>query len=763
MTTRIRYPIVPPGAGDFRGERGDEPAGAWRARATGETLVPTHCSFCGVQCGMYLRVGEDGKVFGVEPRNHDINKMRLCPKGVVAYQQLSHPDRLTTPLMRSGRDGVLRPVSWDDALDRIAGEVQRIQGQYGRDAFGMLGGASLTTEKTYLVGKFARVALRTRHVDYNGRLCMVSAAAANKKAFGLDRAGNPWADLLETSLVLTAGTNIAECFPVMMQYVWGARDRGAKLVVMDPRETPMARTADEHVKLRSGTDIAFFNAMLHVIVREGLTDDRFIAEHTVGWEAVRDTVAAYTPERAGEICGLDPRQIERVALLWGNSPRCWAAHGRGLEQHTQGVNNCLACINLSLATGQIGRVGAGYGTLTGQGNGQGGREHGQKSDMLPGGRDLSNPEHRAYIAGVWGIDEADLPQKGTSMMEMVHQMTRGEIRGLLGMCNNPFVSLPNHAVVRAGYDALEFHAQSDFFLSETAARADVVLPTTAWAEDEGVMANGEGRVIKHNKACEPPGEARPDWWIMGELARRLGAGDKFAFAAPREIFDELRVASKGGNADYYGITYEKIEATGGVFWPCPELDHPGTPRPFEGGRFYGPEGKAVFHAVEWQEPAEPPGDEFPLRLTTGRTVAHFLSGNQTRRLTGLVEQTPRPWVEVHPSLGFADGDPVRVVSRRGEATYPALVTETIRPDTVFIPYHWAPPVAANLMTIDALDPVSRMPEFKVCSVRVERGGEVTPVPAPPVPPGREPYEPEVRPLAERRSPTMPQGRGTSES
>jgi hypothetical protein len=282
----------------------------------GERLVPTHCSFCGVQCGMYLRVA-DGKVIGVEPRNHDINKQRLCPKGVVAYQQIHHPDRLLAPLLRDSRDGPLHPVSWEAALDRTVSEIRRIQQTYGPDAFGVLGGASMTTEKTYLMGKFARVALRTRHIDYNGRLCMVSAAAANKKAFGIDRAGNPWADLLETEVIVVAGTNVAECFPVAMQYFWGARDRGARLVVVDPRETAMARTADEHVRLRPGTDAAFYNGMLHVIVRDRLTDARFIAEHTVGFQAVRDTVAAYTPERVGEICGLDPRQIERVAHLWG--------------------------------------------------------------------------------------------------------------------------------------------------------------------------------------------------------------------------------------------------------------------------------------------------------------------------------------------------------------------------------------------------------------------------------------------------------------
>jgi assimilatory nitrate reductase catalytic subunit len=755
------FPVLPPGTGDFRGETGGEPAARWRATLAGERLVPTHCPFCGVQCGMYLRVDTDGMVFGVEPRDHDINRRRLCPKGVVAYQQVSHPDRLLFPLVRERRGAPLRRAGWEEALDRVAAEMVRIQSAYGRDAFGVLSGASLFTEKTYLAGKFARVALRTRHIDYNGRLCMVSAAAANKKAFGIDRAGNPFADFLETELILLAGANVAECFPVLTQYVWGARDRGARLVMVDPRETPMARTADEHVRLRPGTDAAFYNGLLHVVVRDGLTDERFIAERTTGFEAVREAVTAYPPERVGEICGVDPRQVERVALMWGRAGKAMAAHGRGLEHHVQGVDNCLAVINLSLATGQIGRPGAGYGTLTGQGNGQGGREHGQKSDMLPGGRDITNPEHRAHVASVWGIDEADLPGKGTSMPEMVRQMAAGEIRGLLGLCNNPLVSLPDLEAVARGYDALEFHAQLDFFLSETCQRADVVLPTTTWAEDEGITTNAEGRVVKHNKAAEPPGEARPDWWVIDELARRLGAGDKFAFTSPAEILEELRVASRGGVADYYGITYERLERSGGLFWPCPDLDHPGTPRLFE-ERFHHPDGRARFHPVEWRPPAEPPDEEFPLRLTTGRTVAHFLSGNQTRRLAGLVEQTPRPWVEVHPSLGFANGDPVRVTTRRGSVTYPALVTETIRPDTVFVPYHWAAPVAANLLTIHALDPVSKIPEFKVCACKVGPGEALDPVQAPPVPPGRAPYPAETAPVGEQRPPTMPQGRGTAE-
>ena len=308
----------------------------------------------------------------------------------------------------------------------------------------------MTTEKTYLMGKFARVALRTRHIDYNGRLCMVSAAAANKKAFGIDRAGNPWADLLETEVIVVAGTNIAECFPVAMQYFWGARDRGAKLIVVDPRETAMARTADEHVALRPGTDAAFYNGMLHVIARDGLTDERFIAEHTVGWEAVRDTVAAYTPERVGEICGLDPRQIERVAHLWGRARRCWAAHGRGLEQHIQGVENVLSCINVTLATGQIGRPGPATAPSPARATARAAASTARSPTCSPAAATSRTPSTAPTSPASGASRRPTCRTRAPRCTEMVRQMADGEIRGLLGICNNPLVSLPNHAVVARG-------------------------------------------------------------------------------------------------------------------------------------------------------------------------------------------------------------------------------------------------------------------------------------------------------------------------
>jgi assimilatory nitrate reductase catalytic subunit len=755
----LQYPVIPPGVSDFR-ETGEAPAAGWQAPETDRfRLVPTHCCYCGVQCGMFLKVDAHGQVFGVEPSAHDINKGKLCPKGVTAYQQVHHPDRLLHPLIR-GRDGEFRRASWDEALDRVAAEIQRIQEAYGRDAFGVYSGSSLVTENTYLMGKFARVALRTKHIDYNGRLCMVSAAAANKKAFGIDRAANPWSDMLATQVVLLAGANVAECFPVMSHYVWGARDRGAALIVVDPRETPLARTADLHVPLRPGTDAAFFSGVLHVVEREGWIDERFIAERTTGWEGVRDVVRAWPPARAAEVCGIDPELIERTARMWGTAQRAMAFHARGVEHQIQGVENALAIINLVLATGQIGAEGKGYGTITGQGNGQGGREHGQKADQLPGARDIEDPEHRVFIASYWGIDETDLPHAGVSAVELVHLMEGGTIRGLLGICNNPFVSMPNAARIEACYERLEFHVQLDFFLSETAARADVVLPTTTWAEEGGTTTNAEGRVTLRHRAAEPPGEARPDWWVIGRIAERLGVPG-FAFGSIGEVFEELRGASAGGVADYSGITYERLEQTGGLFWPVPSEDHPGTPRLFE-ERFGFPDGLARFNPVDWREPAEPVDDDYPMRLSTGRTVAHFLSGNQTRRIGALVEQTPRPWVEVHPSHGFANGDPVRVTTRRGEITLPALVTDAIRPDTVFVPYHWAGRAAANLMTVDALHPISRIPEYKVCACRVERGTTITPSPPPPNPPGVEADPVASLTTTDLRAPSAPQGRGTSD-
>jgi assimilatory nitrate reductase catalytic subunit len=394
----------------------------------------------------------------------------------------------------------------------------------------------------------------------------------------------------------------------------------------------------------------------------------------------------------------------------------------------------LAAINMVLASGRIGRPGCGYATITGQANGQGGREHGQKCDQLPGSRDLANPEHRAHVAGVWGIDPNELPEPGVDAYEIFRRIDRGEIRALVSICFNPVVSLPDSNFVARMLDKLDFYVAIDFFLNETARHADIVLPGSLQEEDEGTVTQIEGRVIKINKAVDPPGDARQDWRIIQDIAAALGRPRGFTFQEPREIFDELRRASQGGIADYFGITYEKIERQFGVCWPCPADDHPGTPRLFEpdswnpiargAGPFYFPDGKARFNVAEYRPPTEDVDCEYPVILTTGRVVSQFLSGTQTRRIGPLVEMYPEPLVEIHPQLaatiGLADGDWITVESRRGSCTLRAQIVRTIRPDTVFVPYHWAGAKSINRLTIAAQDPISKIPEYKVCAVRIRK-------------------------------------------
>jgi assimilatory nitrate reductase catalytic subunit len=687
-----------------------------------DRLVKTHCCFCGVQCGIQLKVKEN-HVIGFEPwEDFPVNQGKLCPKGVKRYLQNDHPDRLLRPLVRTHTG--FREAGWDEALSLIVENIRRIQSHDGKDAFSVLSGASLTNEKSYLMGKFARVALGTANIDYNGRLCMVSAGAANRMAFGIDRAANPWSDIPLAKCLILTGTNIGECFPILTDYVWRARDNGAKIIVIDPRMTPIARTVDLFLPVRPGRDSALMNGILHVVIERGLIDQEFIANHTVGFEAVRESVAKYTPEFTSRIAGVPAAAIVRAAEMWGGAESGMLLHTRGIEHHTKGVENVLSCINLVLATGRIGRPGSGYGTITGQGNGQGGREHGQRCNQLPGGRDIENPEHRKFVASAWGIAEAEMPHSGLTAVEIIEAIRADKIKGLLEISFNPLVSLPDAARTREALERLEFFVAIDFFLSETARYADVVLPGSLHEEDEGTVTTGEGRVVRIRQAVPPPGDARVDWDIIVELAHRLGKRKFFPYACSEDLFRELCRVSKGGVVDYSGLNYHKVEDNYGIFWPCPEPAHPGTPRLFEDKRFYFPDAKARFNAVEYRPPAEDVDEDYPIILTTGRVVSQYLSGNQTRRIASLLEQYPEPQVEMHPqlavTLGVKTGELVRVESRRGSVELAALVVRSIRPDTIFIPYHWPGEKSANRLTIQALDPISKIPEYKVCAVRVKK-------------------------------------------
>lgn len=695
--------------------------------------VDTHCCFCGQQCGVTLNV-KDNQVVGFEPRyDFPFNEGMLCPKGVKRYLQGGHPDRLTSALKRDERlpDGFIS-INYERAVTEVAEKIEQIQQRYGPQAVGILSGASLTTEKAYLMGKFARVCLKTPYIDYNGRLCMVSAAAANKQAFGIDRAANPWSDIVGADVVWIAGANIAECAPITTNYVWQAREMGGRIIVVDPRITPIARTADLFLPIRPGTDAALFNGVLKIMIDRDWIDHNFIRTHTEGFETVAQHVAEWDLQRTAKQCGLSAKRIEQAAEMWGTAATSFLLHARGIEHHSNGVENCLGAINIVLASGRLGRRNCGYATITGQANGQGGREHGQKCDQLPGGRDISNPEHREHISRVWDVDADSLPGPGVDCYEMMRKIHAGEIRMLLTLCFNPKVSLPDSDYVTAALNKLDFMASIDFFLSETARHANIVLPGSLQEEDEGVVTQIEGRVIKINQAVDPPGDARQDWKIIQDIAARLDRTHGFTFESPAAIFDELRQASRGGVVDYSGISYEKIDRQQGVFWPCPDDDHPGTERLFEqdswnpvargAGPFYFPDGRARFKLSEYRPPAEVTDDDFPVILTTGRVVSQFLSGTQTRRIGPLVRQYPEPKVEIHPHLAgklhIVDGAWITVETRRSSVTLQASVVKTIRPDTVFVPYHWAGRRSINRCTIAAQDPQSKIPEFKVCACRV---------------------------------------------
>jgi assimilatory nitrate reductase catalytic subunit len=713
------------------------------------TSTPTHCPYCALQCGMNLNRTPEGGVEVAERADFPVNRGALCGKGRTATEVLSSRVRLTSPLVRSG--GVLTPATWEEALDRVAEGLSRARAQHGPDALGVFGGGGLTNEKAYTLGKFARVVLGTSQIDYNGRFCMSSAAAAGTKAFGLDRGlPFPLEDIPRTGCVILVGSNLAETMPPALRYLTELKENGGTLIVVDPRRTRTAEQADLHLAPRPGTDLALALGLLHLVVAEGRTDEAYIRERTSGWEETRAAAMAHWPEYVERITGVSVPQLRKAVRLFCEPEHAMVLTARGPEQQSKGTDTVSAWINLCLATGRAGRPLSGYGCLTGQGNGQGGREHGQKADQLPGYRKLTDPEARRHVAEVWGVDPDSLPGPGRSAYELLDALGT-DIRTLLLMGSNPVVSAPRAAHIEDRLRSLDFLAVCDVVLSETAELADVVLPVTQWAEETGTTTNLEGRVLLRRRALTPPPGVRSDLEVMHELAARLGVEKGFP-TDPEEVFEELRRASAGGPADYSGITYRRLAEENGVFWPCPSpegaeegadasLDvlpddaadpageraapgvHPGSPRLFL-DRFATEDGRARFAAVSYRAVAEEPDEAYPVLLTTGRVVAQYQSGAQTRRVAELNAAAPGPFVEMHPRLaerlGAADGDAVAVVSRRGRAVAPARISRAIRPDTVFMPFHWPGEGRANTLTNPALDPTSRMPEFKVCAVRLER-------------------------------------------
>jgi assimilatory nitrate reductase catalytic subunit len=697
-------------------------------------MTDTHCPYCALQCAQTITAGE--RVV-VEPRAFPTNVGGMCQKGWTSAEVLRVPDRLTSPLRRIPSTGSgtteFEEISWDVALDEIAERVRTISAEDGPDAIAVFGGGGLTNEKAYQLGKFARLALRTRHIDYNGRFCMSSAAAAANRSLGIDRGlPFPLTDLNDADVVVLLGSNLADTMPPAVQHLGAVRERGG-LIVVDPRRSATARLTDEgageHLQLVPGTDLALVLGLLHVVFAEGLADADYLAARVDGVDDVRRSVAEWWPERVAATTGVPETQLRRIARTLAHaSPHrggrgAFLLTGRGSEQHADGTDTVTAVISLALALGLVGAERGGYGAITGQGNGQGGREHGQKADQLPGYRMITDPAAREHVAAVWGVDPDVIPGPGVPAVELLTSLGQpGGPRALFVHGSNIVVSAPDAHVVRRRVEALDLVVVCDVVPSETALLADYVLPVTQWAEEEGTMTSLEGRVLRRRKAVEAPAGVRSELEVFAALASRLDAPGTWS-TEPREVYDELRRASAGGRADYAGISYERLDAGEALHWPCPDEHHPGTPRLFT-GTFPTRSGRARMVAVREVGPDEPLRAEAPVWLVTGRVLQHYQSGAQTRRVAKLNDSMARAYVEIHPTLAHRIGiegiDDITITSKRGSMTAQARMSADIRPDTVFVPFHFADEGMVNAVTNAATDPISGMPEFKVCAVQIAR-------------------------------------------
>ncbi len=670
-----------------------------------------------MQCAMtFAPHGETVRAIG-DP-TFDVNAGDLCMKGFTAAETLAHPDRLLRPLVR--RKGRLVEADWDEALDRAAQGFRDVAARAGVDANATFGSGALTNEKAYALGKFARLALNTANFDYNGRFCMSSAAAAANRSLGIDR-GLPFpvSWLGDTDVLLLAGGNPLDTMPPLERYLASPRARGG-LIVVDPRATAFASNAALHLQAAPGTDAIVAHAILHVLIAERRIDDAYIAARTVGFADVRRAAERVDPERAERKTGVPADALRRAAHMLADAKRAIVLTGRGVEQHRNGTDAANAYINVALALGLPGREGSGYGTLTGQGNGQGGREHGQKSDQLPGYGSTDDPIARERIAAIWNVTPARVGRKGMAAAEIFANLG-DRIHGLFIMGSNPVVSAPRTADVRHRLTRTEHLVVCDFFRSETAEYAHVVLPVRQWAEEPGTMTNLEGRVVLREACVAPPSGPRGDLDVLLALAKRMNVL-LFADAEPETVFEELRRATAGATADYSGITYARLRNGETLHWPVPDIAHAGTPVLFR-ERFPTPDGRARFIAVRADAAIEKTDSAYPWTFTTGRTREQYLSGNQTRRIARLASASPEPLAELHPNLavrcGVTDGGRIRITSRRGTVEMRARYSTAIRPETIFAAFHWSGARTVNDVIGGPTDPHSKMPPFKSCAVRIE--------------------------------------------
>jgi ferredoxin-nitrate reductase len=695
------------------------------------------CPYCGVGCGLLVHV-ENGVVTRVKgDPSHPANFGDVCAKAVHLPPALRADDRLCFPHVRRRRDASLERVPWNLAL-RVASErIREIVTTHGPDAVAFYASGQLLTEEYYVASKLAKGFMRTNNFDTNSRLCMASAAVGYARSLGSDGPPAAYADIEEADCFFLIGTNTADCHPITFKRIRRrklAHPDDVFVMVADPRWTETADLADLHLSLRPGSDIALLNGMLHVLRDEGRLDQRFIAAHTSGWETVAALIERYPPERAAAVTGLSVETIRTAARRFGAARAALSLWSMGVNQSHVGTDKNAAIINLHLATGQIGRPGAGPFSLTGQPNAMGGRETGGLSHLLPGYRHISDPSARARVEDAWGLPADTIsPQPGRAALEIFEGLAAGEVRAVWIICTNPAASMPDLDVVEKALRQADLVIVQDaYHPTETTRFADILLPAAQWPEKDGVMTNSERRLTYLPKLTEPPGEALPDTEILIRFAHEMGWKDAFDYASAADIFDEFTALTAGTVCDYAGVSHARLRSEGPLQWPVPASDHAGTARLYTDGSFPSPDGRARFVAVEHDEPVEAVDPNFPLTLTSGRVRDHWHTLTRTGKSPALMARTPEPILEVNlrdaARASLQDGDFVEVTSRRGKVVAQCRVSAAIREGTCFLPFHWGRLLgfykSVNNLTLRARDPLSRQPELKACAVRLRRLAEI---------------------------------------
>jgi assimilatory nitrate reductase catalytic subunit len=703
----------------------DAVAGYMSAQKVPDKWVATTCGYCSVGCGMFIGV-KGGRAVSVRGNPaHPVNRGMLCPKGLSEHHTIAAENRAKYPLLRNG-DGMVR-VSWDEALTTMAQRFRDVQARYGPGAVGVISTGQLVTEEFYALGKLVQLGIGTSNYDGNTTLCMSTAVAGYKRSFGSDGPPGAYEDLEKADVVLLIGANIAENHPILC---WRLRaNPGTTVIVVDPRVTKTAMLSDLHLPIRPRSDLALINGLIHVVIEHDLVDRAYVDAHTTGFEALRDSVREYTPERVAEITGLTPELICRTAWTYARANAAFIGWTMGVNHSTKGTETVNAINNLALITGQIGRAGAAPFSITGQCNAMGTREAGFASS-LPGYRTFESAEDRQELSRLWSIPVDRIPDKrGLAYPDIIEAALERRIRALWIIATNPIVSFPNFHALRQALESLEFLVVQDgYHPTPTSEYAHLMLPAAMWGEKEGTFTNSERRVSKVNRAVPPPAEARPDFDIFLGLAGVLGVRDEIypGWTRPADAFEEWRRVSAGRLCDYSGMTHEAIEHHGGLQWPFPAgaANPRDSRRLYADGRFQTDDGRARLLPVHWEPFPEQPTQEFPFVLNTGRTVEHWHTRTKTANVPVLERLSPAAWVEMNPrdarGLRLKPQDRVDVVSRRGRVRNVQLrVTETIAPGHVFVPFHYAE-ANANEATQSAFDPISREPNYKQAAVRVER-------------------------------------------